>query len=129
MFEPTPEAVREKRKQARKEAGAFSIDLLGRAVPVVHTDEGLRALSKETVIKPAAVEKYLAGKFGSDVEEATKSMRKLAGSLTPADLARRGFNLYVQFRPDVPEGTSGWGAKGELDLGSIAALAKKKGKE
>jgi hypothetical protein len=34
-----------KREQARKEAGAFSIDLLGRSVPVVHTKGGLRALS------------------------------------------------------------------------------------
>jgi len=70
LFEPTPEAVREKREQARKEAGAFSIDLLGRAVSAVHTDDGVRALSKETPIKPASVEKYLASKFGDDLDAA-----------------------------------------------------------
>jgi len=28
LFEPTPEAVKEKREQLRREKGAFSIDLL-----------------------------------------------------------------------------------------------------
>ena len=38
--------------------------------------------------------------------------------MKPDELAQRGFGLYEQFRPKIPEGVSGWGAKGELDLAS-----------
>ena len=33
------------------------------------------------------------------------------------------FRLYEQFRPAIPEGEAGWGAKGVLDLETIEALA------
>jgi hypothetical protein len=41
LFEPTPEAVAEKRAQVRREKGAVSINLLRREVPAVLT-EGAR---------------------------------------------------------------------------------------
>ena len=50
-------------------------------------------------------------------------MAELAAVGEPADLCRRGFRLYEQFRPAVPAGESGWGAKGELDLAKVRALA------
>ncbi len=34
--------------------------------------------------------------------EARAAMKQLAGSCTPAELARRAYNLSEQFRPDVP---------------------------
>ena len=50
-------------------------------------------------------------------------MAKLVDALDPDELAERGFSIYEQFRPKVPEGVSGWGAKGELDIGAIRRLA------
>lgn len=35
-----------------------------------------------------------------------------------------GFRFYEQFRPEVPAGESGWGAKGTLSLDRIRAMAK-----
>jgi len=32
----------------------------------------------------------------------------------------------LRFRPDIPAGKKGWGAKGDLDLGLIGRLAKEK---
>ena len=49
-------------------------------------------------------------------------MTELANALKPDELAQRGFGLYEQFRPQIPEGVSGWGAKGELDLELIRKL-------
>ena len=49
-------------------------------------------------------------------------MAELAAACEPEDLYRRGFRLYEQFRPSVPAGESGWGAKGELDLAKVRAL-------
>ena len=48
----------------RKEE-TVAIDLLHRAVPAKQTDEGLRALSGESPIRPESVQKYLEGKFGN----------------------------------------------------------------
>jgi hypothetical protein len=124
IFEPTPAAVREKREEMRRKAGAITIALLGRGVPAVHTPHGLRALDKGASGNPASVERYLASKFGDALKDTTGAMRSLARSLPPSELAAKGFDLYVRFRPGVPEGESGWGAKGKLELGKIVALAK-----
>jgi hypothetical protein len=50
-------------------------------------------------------------------------MMELANAFDTDELAQRGFGLYEQFRPQIPEGVSGWGAKGELDLGRLSKLA------
>jgi hypothetical protein len=50
-------------------------------------------------------------------------MAKLARSFPPKELATRAYTLYEKFRPAVPTGTRGWGAKGELDLEKLKALA------
>jgi hypothetical protein len=52
-------------------------------------------------------------------------MAELAAAYEPADLYRRGFRLYEMFRPGVPAGESGWGAKGKLDLDRVRSMAGK----
>ncbi|MFO1037727.1 MAG: hypothetical protein U1E45_12840 [Geminicoccaceae bacterium] len=122
IFTPSPEGVRERREKAA-EGEEIVVDLLGRAVPTVVTPDGLRATSKGAAIAPASVQKYLASKFGAALPEFEAAMARLALSLPPAELARRGFQLYVAFRPTVPEDASGWGADGELDSERIEKLA------
>ena len=121
IIEPRPELVRERGDQLA-EGERLHVDLLGRAVPVVRTDDGLRAVSKGKPGNPAQIERYLAGKFGERLDDARQAMAELAAAYEPADLYRRGFRLYEQFRPAVPAGESGWGAKGELDLRKVRAL-------
>lgn len=123
LFSPTPEDVRQKRKAAREREG-FSVDLLQRAVPVTRTGEGLRALSKDKPIEPESVRKYLESKFDDALDDATEAMRTLAGSVGAGELAEVGFNLYEEFRPDIPSGTKGWGAKGRLDLDKLRSMAR-----
>jgi hypothetical protein len=53
-------------------------------------------------------------------------MQRLARSFQPKGLAERAFELYERFRPSIPEGVKGWGAKGELNLGLIEGLAKER---
>ena len=123
IFSPTPDEVRKKRKEMG-ERGSISVDLLHRAVPAVQTPEGLRALSKDKPIKPESVWRYLESTFGEALDEAYHAMSALAGSLSVHELSERGFKLYEQFRPDIPSGPEGWGAKGRLDLDKIRALTK-----
>ena len=101
------------------------VDLLGRAVPVVRTPDGLRAVSRDRPGNPARIETYLAAKFGDRLDEARRAMAELAAAYEPEELRRHGFRLYEMFRPAVPAGESGWGAKGELDLDAVRTMAGK----
>lgn len=103
----------------------LSSSALGRAVPVRRTDEGLRAVSRgQTPVEPASVEKYLASKFGDALPAARDAMAKLAQSRDRETLAEEAFGLYEAFRPSIPPGEAGWGAKGTLDLGKLDVLAR-----
>jgi hypothetical protein len=101
-----------------------TILLLGRTVPVVRTPEGLRAAAKGTADSPLGVERYLSQKFGAALPEVESAMRALARSYPPKRLADLAFTLYEQFRPDIPAGLKGWGARGRLDPARIRSLAK-----
>jgi hypothetical protein len=120
IFKPTPNDVKKVRQQERGEE--FQVELLGRALPAVNTEEGVRAVARSEPIEPGGVERYLESKFGDDLPEARKAMKELASAFDPDELAQQGFNLYEQFRPQIPEGVGGWGARGELHLGGIRKL-------
>jgi hypothetical protein len=107
-----------------KEKPVEFIELLGRGIPVVKTSKGMRAAIKGDEIDPDSVETYLEQKFKDDLDEARSAMEKLAKAYTPKQLESQAFGLYEKFRPAIPEGTTGWGAKGELDLEYIKSLAK-----
>src|SRR3954463_232166 len=96
IIEPKPDLVREQGERLA-EGEQLHVDLLGRAVPVVRTPDGLRAVSKGKPGNPARIETYLAGKFGERLANARAAMAKLAAACEPADLCRRGFRLYKQF--------------------------------
>jgi hypothetical protein len=91
---------------------------------LVRTEQGLRALRKDKQVSPASVRKYLASKFGDALPDVKAAMKLLATAFTPEELGQRGYELYEQFRPVIPAGVRGWGAKGNLDLGKIRALAR-----
>lgn len=76
--------------------------------------------------KPAPAEPvraYLAKAFGDRLADAHGAMQALAAALDPDELNRVGFRLYEHFRPEVPEGVKGWGAKGELRLDKVRDAA------
>jgi hypothetical protein len=106
----------------RKE-DTVTIDLLHRAVPARYTDEGLRALSGPSPIRPDSVQKYLQSKFGDALEDVSRAMLDLAKSLPPTQLAEKAYALYEKFRPEIPPGKKGWGVSGKLDLDLIGKMA------
>lgn len=123
IFKPAPEEVKRERKRLAPGA-VMHVELLDRAVPVVRTPEGLRALSKNVPVDPASVQRYLEGKFGDALGAVEREMRALARSMSADELARRAWALYEAFRPEVPPGVRGWGAAGTLDLDRIRAAAR-----
>ena len=107
LFQPTPAAIREERRKLAR--GRLKVSIMHRAVPVVRTPDGLRAISGGRPIKPDSVQNYLDGKFGDALGPVRTAMRSLARSLTPRELSARAYPLYVQFRPVVPKGVPGMG--------------------
>ena len=97
---------------------------MGAEVPVVETKDGPRAITGGKPIDPAAVERYLAQKFGEDLGATVAAMETLATSRAKAALAREAFGLYEKFRPAIPAGAQGWGKAGEMDLAVIKKLAR-----
>ncbi|OGF17147.1 MAG: hypothetical protein A2W00_09035 [Candidatus Eisenbacteria bacterium RBG_16_71_46] len=124
IFTPGKEPGRAARERGRDQA--LRIELCGRPVPAVNTASGVRAVTGDQAIDPAGVERYLAGKFGADLDAARRAMTALARAFEPEDLAERAFALYAAFRPAIPSGARGWGAKGELDLARLGALAARR---
>lgn len=110
--------------EGKKDAPVEFIELLGRGIPAVKTPHGLRAALKGEPIYAESVELYLKQKFGDDFDEARAAMQKLAKAYTPKQLEGKAYGLYEKFRPEIPEGKKGWGAKGELDLDYIRSLAE-----
>jgi hypothetical protein len=123
LFEPSSSAIHEKRRSAQSES--FEVELMNRAVPVLVTAEGIRALSKGKPTNPHSVESYLASKFGDHLAATERAMTDLATSMPSQQLAQAAFKLYEKFRPDIPQGVEGWGAAGELRLTDIRRAAMK----
>jgi hypothetical protein len=98
---------------------------MGRKIPAKSTPDGIRALNKDAIQKPEAAQKYLESKFGDHLDACIDAMTKLVKAYTAAELDQAAFGLYEQFRPDIPAGVKGWGAKGELKLNTIIRLAQR----
>lgn len=124
IFGPLEGEKAEAKEQKRARARIEPVALMGREIPTVRTRDGLRAAVEGKPMDPETVERYLASKFGGDLDEVRKAMEGLARSFPPSELAGQAFALYEKFRPSVPRGEKGWGAKGELDLAGIRKLAK-----
>jgi hypothetical protein len=124
LYEAPEPGARPKKAKPRK--APELVPLLGRAVPVTHTPNGVRAVVKDRPEDPASVERYLEQKFGDALADVTAAMKALAKSLPPRRLEQEAFALYEAFRPEIPEGVKGWGAKGVLDLARLRRLAERR---
>jgi hypothetical protein len=121
IYAPSDEKLAPKKTTPAK---GMLVEILGRPVPTVKTDDGVRATSGGKPVDPAGVAAFLDRAFGEHLEAARTAMQRLAKAYRPAELAAAGHGLYEQFRPAIPAGVKGWGAKGELDLTAIRRLSK-----
>lgn len=119
-----PSETSKGRQAARLQRQRLSVPLLGREIPAVHTPHGIRALSGDQPIDPQSVRRYLESKFAEDLADIRRAMEELAASFDRQVLAQTAYTLYEQFRPEVPRGTRGWGAAGELSTERIRRVAR-----
>jgi hypothetical protein len=114
----------EKAEKKREAEARDHVELLGRRVPVAETPQGWRAISDGKPVSPDSVDRYLRGKFRDRLADVRGAMAELAESLSDDELDRGAYDLYEQFRPEIPAGTRGWGAYGNLDLDRLRAMAR-----
>jgi hypothetical protein len=65
------------------------VSLLHRRVPVIRTDQGVRATVKGQPIDPAGVGRYLAQKLGHELTDVQAAMEALAKAYPPDPCAGR----------------------------------------
>ncbi len=121
VVQPSRKSIKERRR-ALKAGKRVQFDLLKRAVPVVRTPKGLRALARNRPIAPDSVEQYLEIKFGDALKLVRNAMKRLARSMSAPEIAAQADELYEKFRPRVRASEPGWGAEGKLDLARIERL-------
>ena len=126
IFEEPKDAQADKEQKARQPKETSTVSLLHRRVPVIRTDQGVRATVKGQPIDPAGVRRYLAQKFGHELADVQAAMEAMAKAYSPDQLGAQAYALYEQFRPDIPEGKKGWGAAGSLDLDHVRSLAEER---
>ncbi len=102
----------------------FWIEIAGRSLPAKNTEDGIRAVTMDKPIDPSGVERYVTQKFGEDLPAVRQAMAELAAAFEPSELNDVARELYERFRPEIPAGRRGWGAKGVLDLELIRSLAE-----
>jgi len=101
---------RTKAREKKETAVAF----MGRCIPVADSPAGPLALGDGKPVQPRPVEKYLASKFGDNLESVTAALAELARSVPREALIRDAFRMYEKFRPEIPAGVEGWGKIGTL---------------
>jgi hypothetical protein len=124
IYEEKSEEEKKKEQKKKEPVKTEFIEILGRGVPAVKTPQGLRAAIDGDPIDAESVDTYLKQKFKDDYEEARTAMEELAKAYTPKQLEGKAYGLYEKFRPEIPEGKKGWGARGELDVDYIRSLAE-----
>jgi hypothetical protein len=96
--------------------------LLGKPIRLLPNADGeLRAADGDQPADPAGALRYLTNAFGEHLAEIRAAMDVLAARYDPVELNRIGFRLYEKFRPEIPPGHTGWGAKAELQVTKILA--------
>lgn len=96
-----------------------SFDLMGITLQILSTSSGRRALgadSKEQ--EPEKTWKLLKQRFGDAFGHVAHEMRR-AAMLAGDRLETTAYDFYVHIRPNIPHGTKGWGAHGQLDFSRI----------
>ena len=125
-LEERREAGEEGKRKPQARVPHDTVRLLGREIPVTDGKDGpvLAVDADGKAAPPGPVRAYVSRAFGDQLGNVRTAMEALACSVEPEELDRTGFRLYESFRPDVPEGARGWGAKGELHLDRIRAAAR-----
>ncbi|GAB5368235.1 hypothetical protein AAMO2058_001301800, partial [Amorphochlora amoebiformis] len=104
------------------------VGVLGRAVPALKTETGLRGLRfSGDIVWPYAVQKYLENNFSDKLIHVRVAMQVAANRFSVSELTesmgRNAYDLYTKIRPEVPDGVRGLGAQASFDCSALFTLS------
>ncbi|KAK9823758.1 hypothetical protein WJX72_005210 [[Myrmecia] bisecta] len=118
-------AAEERKRQREAEQGVEKVDVFGMHIKAQKANDEMHAVdANDKPINPATVDGYLRRAFGDRLSAAEGALKELAEAHPPDALGHEAYNLYSNFRPQVPQGQSGWGRKGVLELDRIHEMAQ-----
>jgi len=126
IYTPGSDEARARLQEVREEIGAETVEMMGRSIPCLRTQDGLRALSRAAPGDPKSVRAYLAGRFKDDLALIEGKLVELAATFEPEELDRAAMDVYARLRPNVPAGQEGWGKAGVLDTRRIDELIEER---
>ena len=93
IFKPIPKDLKQARERKRGEE--FWVELLGRSLPAVNTEQGVRAVVESKPIEPKGVEAYLKSKFGEALPKVRQVMAELAEAFAGGEPAAGQWMLVM----------------------------------
>jgi len=94
--------------------------LLGFHIDALQTPEGIRALANGGQIQnPQKTWSHLKKRFGDGLGYILQEMH-CAADAAGVHLKSSAYDYYVHIRPDIPQGTKGWGAHGVLETSKLS---------
>uniref|UniRef100_A0A061SF64 Uncharacterized protein n=1 Tax=Tetraselmis sp. GSL018 TaxID=582737 RepID=A0A061SF64_9CHLO len=130
IYKQREDKSEEKEEKRKSRAETETVQLLGRRIPVVRTNDGrvLGKAPKGGPLPPESVHRSLVKAFSeAGYGDVFAAMRDLAATVEPGSArGPLGYQLYERFRPSVPPGRAGWGRAGALDLGLIRRMASER---
>lgn len=122
IYQARPAEERAKVAEKREEKGVEWLEFMGRFVPIIRTEEGIRPVRGTSPISPESARRYLFSKFGEHLAVVEEKLTALAETYAPEELGEQAMDIYMRLRPQVPKGRAGWGKAGILDLENIDRL-------
>ena len=104
-----------------------SFDILGVFVKATRTDVGIRSIVDGKAQDPGKTWSLLKRRFDDSLGFVMTEMdaaAKMAGG--GDELRASAYQYYMHIRPDIPQGTKGWGAHGRLETGKLSSFYDKK---
>lgn len=126
IYHPRPAEEIEKVRTVREGMEAKEIPFMGRMIPCVMTEDGIRTLTGMHPVDPRSVERYLQGKFGEHLGAVREQLGALAETYEENELLQNAMDVYTRLRPNVPRGREGWGEQGLLDTDAIDRMIEER---
>lgn len=96
-------------------------ELLGVKIYAAKTDGGIRAMINGQIQDPHKTWALLKRRFQESLGFVMTKMEEAANSAgSPQELEVSAYRFYMHIRPNIPEGTKGWGAHGHLETAKLS---------
>ncbi|KAG7366009.1 hypothetical protein IV203_028679 [Nitzschia inconspicua] len=113
--------VTQQHRDASSAATGETYDVLGMTIHAVKTDSGIRATANGEIQNPNKTWNHLKKRFQDSLGFIMERMDEAAKAADgQEELRASAYRYYMHIRPNIPDGTKGWGAHGRLETSKLS---------